>query len=296
MTFYEIQPANDNFTSPAKQNGDGAAGFPAVGGKGRILVVDDEPDIRAGLADILTLEGYTVEAAASGAEALQLLAYHRFDLMVLDMRLPGPDGMSVIRQMRRNGCNLPVIILTGHATLENAIAAVRSEEVVDYLLKPASNEALVQAVARALHKHAEQTRQQRLLEAAGQVLDAARRIGVDVPPPPAAAAEDRRFICVSPLTLDCKERRLMVQTVSARTVDLTKGETAVLAALMAAPGQVMSCRRLVYAAWGYNTDEADAASVIRPYISRLRKKIEANPKQPQIICTVRRRGYCFMPA
>jgi DNA-binding response OmpR family regulator len=79
-----------------------------------------------------------------------------------------------------------------------------------------------------------------------------------------------------------------------RSVDLSRGETAVLMSMMQNADQTLSCEQLVWLAWGYKADRIEAKSVIRPYIFRLRNKLEDNPKKPRLIRTVRKRGYMFV--
>ena len=213
----------------------------------RVLVVDDEPNIRSALARALSFAGYTVEEAGSGQEALELLQVNRYDLMILDMWMPELSGLDVMRRLRRANPDFMIIVLTGHATLESAIAAAKSDEVVDYLQKPVKNREIVEAVDKALQKRAERLRQRRLFDAVSQILD------VSSPPPVAeetnnsgyAVAVDREAIFAPPLALNRKKRVVTIEYSPPRTVELTKGETAVLSSLMVQPGKVFSCEELV---------------------------------------------------
>ena len=268
----------------------------------RILIVDDEADIRHALGRILQLEGYSAEEASSGPQALQLLKKNSYDLMILDMRMPSMSGIEVMDTIRETHPNLCIIILTGQATLESAIAAAKSDGVENYLLKPVSNEEFVEAVASALTKRAQRLRQQKLVKAAAQMLGTMQHPEISADPltgaellPPSTSTENReRFIHVHPLTLDRKKRLMtIVNEAPPRIVELTKGEAAVLSTLMMHPDQTLSCYELVCNALGYDIDESEAESVIRPYIFRLRRKLEPSPRKPFLIHTVRRRGYCF---
>lgn len=267
-----------------------------------ILVVDNEPDIRSALVSILSLEGYITDEASSGQEALDLLAQRPYHLMILDMRMPGLDGLAVMDRVRQHYPGLLIIILTGHASLDSAIASAKSEEVVDYLLKPLNNEAIVEAVARALEKQVERSRQLRLIQAANQLLEAIHQPNLPAPAPPPAAApvppsqEDyppsQRFISASHLALDRRKRLVLINSSTpAQAIELTRGETAVMAALMTRPDRVLSCEEMVQAVWGYQLDSYEAKNIIRPHIRRLRQKLESDPGTPSLICTVRGRGY-----
>jgi DNA-binding response OmpR family regulator len=296
-----------------------------------VLVVDDEIYIRTALVRALTLSGYQAEEAGSGPAALAMLDHSRFDLMILDMRMPGMEGTEVMQLARQRHPDLLIIVLTGHASLDSAIAAVKFEA-VDYLVKPASLQEISDTVAAALRRQAEEVRRRRLLHIIGETMDALR---APEPPatavssgdtPPAAAGPVRAAPAgvsrhtppaltatatlpgVSPfsgvgslhsgaLDLDLQTRRLTVRggDHKVRVVELTDGEVMILAVLMSQPDQVLTCRQLVRATWRYEMEEREAQSLVRPYIFRLRHKIEADAERPQLIKTVRGRGYLFAP-
>jgi DNA-binding response OmpR family regulator len=266
--------------------------------KPRVLVVDDEADIRSALVRLLELEGYRAEEASSGYEALDLLERRTYDLMILDMRMPGLNGLSVMEQVRQLDASLMVIVLTGHATLDSAIAAAKSDDVVNYLVKPVKNDELVRAVAEAWQKRVNRLSQRQMIDAAAQMLDALHQQRVATPSDQLASPDfgSDRFLHTPPITLDLQKKTVVRQDDPARSSSLTEGELNVLTTLMANPNQVLSCRELVRAGWDYNVDESEAESIIRPYIFRLRRKIETNPKKPRLIRTVRKRGYLFAPA
>jgi DNA-binding NtrC family response regulator len=118
--------------------------------KTRILVVDDEPQVAETLLDILVHEGLQVEVAENGRQALDLLMNgHRFDLIITDMKMPEMDGLELLRHVRQLKENLPVIVLTGYATVENGLEAIR-EGVFNYISKPFSVRLLMNVVHEAL--------------------------------------------------------------------------------------------------------------------------------------------------
>jgi len=262
-------------------------GPPEADPRARLLVVDDDPNTRAGLRDLLSLMGYHIEEAGSGHEALSLLESEPYDLVILDMRMPGMDGIETMQRARQMRPDLLIVVLTAHATLESAIAAVKSDA-VDYLLKPINIESLSAVISRALRERAEQLRRQHLLDVVGQALDTLRQTGRPVAPspppltspgPPPTSLE--RFPQAGPLMLDRQKRLAVMKGDPVRTVELTEGEAAILLALMEHPNQVLSCSQLARAAMG----------LVRPCIHRLRRKIETTPDKPRLIRTVRGRGY-----
>lgn len=284
----------------------------------RVLIVDDEPIIRQTLARALSLRGYQTDEASSGPRALALLEQTPYDLMVLDMIMPGMDGVKVMHLARQIRPDLLIVVLTGHASLESAIAAVK-QDAVDYLLKPTSIHDIAAAVSRALKNRAEAVRRERLVRVA---LDALRQVEVgsvaeehtpasEQPLPTEALLETplveireqhfqvenlpERFLEAGPLLLDRHKRLVVVKGTPERALELSEGEEAILAHLMSHPDQVVSCRELAHAAWGYSLSEQEAQSLVRPYIFRMRRKIESAPDDPTLIRTIRGRGYLFSP-
>jgi DNA-binding NtrC family response regulator len=115
-----------------------------------ILVVDDEPEVGETLRGILEYEGFKVEMAENGREALdRLMSGHRFDLIITDMKMPEMDGLELLRRVRQLRENLPVIVLTAYATIRNGLQAMK-EGVYDYISKPFSVDLLIRVVREAL--------------------------------------------------------------------------------------------------------------------------------------------------
>lgn len=265
------------------------------GRKMRLLIVDDEAHIRAILVKALTLVGYEVDEAASGQEALALLHTEPYDLMVLDMVLPGMEGIDVLRQAHQIQANVSIIILTGNATLESAIAAVKSAA-VDYLLKPASIHEIIDAITNALQKRAASAQKELLIDVLGEALERADSAESASPLSQLPQKSQSRFVVTQPLCLDRSQQIVTHDDEPDRSVDLSRGETAVLMSMMQNADQILSCEQLVWLAWGYKAERIEAKSVIRPYIFRLRNKLEDNPKKPRLIRTIRKRGYKFVSA
>jgi len=245
----------------------------------RVLVVDDELHVRLPLARSLALQGYHADSAASGSQALEMLRCTHYDVLVLDIRMPGMDGVEVMRHTRQAYPDLLVIILTGHATLESAITAVKCGA-VDYLLKPASVHDVAAVVAAALHQRAGRVR------------------GTDMPLPSSPASTSEHLLHVGLVTLDLERRTVAVArggSSNEHSVRLTASEVALLLHLMQHSGVVFSCRELARAALGYDVTEQEARAIVHPHISRLRKKIEGDPARPNLIQTTPGGGYLFAP-
>ncbi len=248
------------------------------GGPPRILVVDDEADVRWVLRSALEGRGYQVDEAASGEEALSRLASRRYDLLLLDLRMEGLNGVNVMERVRISRPRLPIIILTGYATLESAIAAVRCGA-ADYLLKPVSIHEIARAVQRAL-----------------------QRTGADGPEPdrPGTASPDGPagdILSVGPLTLNLKTGCLLIAEEGGemREVFLTPSEGAVLACLMRSAGEVVTYQALAHEVWHLSPEPGQPRDMARVVIHRLRRKMEPDPRHPTLIRTVFGKGYLLQP-
>jgi DNA-binding response OmpR family regulator len=263
--------------------------------KARILVVEDEPITRKAITRALNLMGYQADGATSGGEALARLSSLSYDLMLLDLRMPGMDGVEVMSRVQETHPTLLVIVFTAHASVESAIEAVRAGA-VDYLLKPCSIRDVEAAISRALQRRRERLRRQHLIRVMAEALEALQAEEEQDRLP----APDRleRFLQYGPVSLD-REKRLVVVSAADNAgsldAELTANEAALLAYLMQHPDAVISGRELARDALGYAVNEGEAQEIVRPHISRLRKKIESDPAHPRLIHTIRGKGYLFSP-
>ena len=131
------------------RDGPGAAREPTAGVS--VLLVDDEAGYREALCKVLGRRGYRVGEAAGGEEALRLAAHQRWDVMVLDLKMPGVDGLATLELVRRVSPATEVIMLTGHGSVDAGVQAMR-REAFDFLLKPASVDQLVTVIEAAAAK------------------------------------------------------------------------------------------------------------------------------------------------
>jgi DNA-binding response OmpR family regulator len=296
-----------NQGNPFVVQGSGMAeipGSPEANSSAKLLIVDDEPNVRFSIGEILRQKGYHVGEAGSGNEALALLEDTPYDLMVLDLRMPGMGGVEVMHRARQIRPDLPVIVLTAHASLESAIASVKCD-VTDYMLKPCNMDDLTVTIVRALQERAKRLRRDHLLGRVSEAMEALRQTeSVESSPAPVAAAPvpplaipqppmpAQDVLQTGPLILDRQKRLARLETHPDRTVELTENEMSLLVAMMERPNQVFSCNQLADAALGYQgLDKWTVESSIRSSIFRLRQKIEAAPDAPHLIRTVRGRGY-----
>jgi DNA-binding response OmpR family regulator len=251
--------------------------------RGNILIVDDERATRHTLADLLRREGYRVVEAASGPEALKLLASQGFDLVMLDLKMPEMDGTEVLQAARPLAPDTAFIILTAYGTLDSAMIAIRNGA-SDYLLKPSSPQEIIRAVEVGL---AQRQRVVAREEAVTFLEQALAGLKTTVQTPTTASTSDR-FLHILDVTVDTLRQLVVVR---GHPAELTPTEFDILVYLLRHRGQVISCRELVAHLHGYELDEVDARIVIRTHMHRLRHKLERGPSETQIISIVRGRGY-----
>jgi DNA-binding response OmpR family regulator len=255
----------------------------------KILVVDDEPAIRETLAEVLDTEGRIVMTAASGEEALALLQEEVFDLMLLDLIMPGLGGLQVMERARTLAPGTVIIMLTAHGTLSSAIEAMR-HGASDYLLKPASAPKIMASVEEGLRRRQEALRRQELvrqMEKAIKELSSGEFSALAVESEPERPV---RFLQARQIVVDLQRQAVLVRD---EPVNLTPTELRLLTTLMQRPDEVIGARELVREVQGYECDELEARAIIRVHIRRLRKKIEETPEDPHYIVNVRGVGYMF---
>lgn len=254
--------------------------------KSKILVVDDEALVRNSLEEILRLEGYEVVSVESGDAALNQIQQESYDLILLDLKMPGIDGIDVLKALSRLTPDTRVILLTGHGSLESAIDALRIGA-QDYLLKPASSSEILSSVARALARKAEQQHRRMLLEQ----LDASiQRLKESEGLDPAPVSEIQTLTLDNGVMVDLARRDIWRGNVH---VSLTPTEGKLMKVLLEHRRQVLSHRELVLMVQGYETTDWEAPEVLRPLVSRLRRKLAVFPNGENWITNVRGTGYVF---
>lgn len=228
-----------------------------------LLLVEDERSIREPLAAFLKKHGYRVSLAANAAEARALLPDHAIDLALLDIMMPGEDGLSLARFIRASG-DLPIIMLTAMSDDTDKIVGLEIGA-DDYLTKPFNPRELLARIKAIL-----------------------RRAG-NMPP---AMAEDGEAYAFADFVLKVDERRLL--NAAGEDIALSTGEFRLLRELLRRPGHVLNRDQLLDLTQGREAAPFDRA--IDNSVSRLRRKIERDPANPQIVKTVHGAGYVFTPA
>ncbi len=253
--------------------------------KGKILVVDDEETTRRSLADILRLEGAQVKTAAGGEAAVESIQQETFDLILLDLKMPGMDGLDVLRIANSVSPDTQVVLLTAHGSLESAIAALRLGA-HDYLLKPASPTQIIRSVNGGLARRTEQLRKRNLLEQLEASVQQLKDISQgQVPETSVGATEIANGVTIN------FDRRLIEY--GDKKIILTPTEGKLLKVLVENRKRVFTHRELVLLVQGYDTTDWEAPEVLRPLVSRLRHKLSKLPQGDKWISNVRGTGYVF---
>ncbi|MEB3255320.1 MAG: response regulator [Synechococcaceae cyanobacterium] len=229
----------------------------------RVWVVDDDPEIRHMLATYLGEQGYDVRTLADGAQLMARLQAQRPDLVVLDLMLPGDDGLTLLRRLRDADDDLPVLMLTARADAVDRIIGLE-QGADDYLAKPFLPRELTARIEAVLRRRG--------------------RLG---PGAPLAEGERIRF---GDNEVDLATRTLER---SGQPVPITSGEFALLAAFVQHPQRPLSRERLIDLARGPDS-ETDSRSM-DVQVSRLRRLIEPDPARPRYVQTVWGYGYVFVP-
>jgi two-component system, OmpR family, response regulator MprA len=218
----------------------------------RLLVVDDEASVREALALVLDLSGFDVATATGGSEAIRALASDPPDAVILDVLMPGLDGLEVCRRMRAAGDRTPVLMLTARTEISERVAGLEAGA-DDYLAKPFAREELIARLRALLRRTGWQGDEQTL-----------RFEDLELDP---AAHEARR---------------------GGRLLELTRTEFLLLELLLRHPRQVLTRASIFERVWGY--DFGPASNSLEVYIGYLRRKTEA-AGEPRLVHTVRGIGY-----
>ena len=273
----------------------------------KILIVDDEAGIRFSLEETLSRDGYQVTTAENGEAALACVAAQPFDLVLIDLRLPGMGGMEVLAALRQQSPDTVVIVLTAHASLETAVEALR-QGAHDYLFKPCKTVELRDSVRRGLLSRRQKLQQRELLHQLEQHLSSSlQNLRATIAEPPAAAdplrpfegeaaappdgglaEEGGRFLQQGGLIVDLTRH---VITLDGQLLELSPTEFNLLAYLASEAPRVVSPQELVREVQGYQSETWEASETVRYHVYRLRQKINEATGHANIIRTVRGIGY-----
>jgi two-component system KDP operon response regulator KdpE len=223
----------------------------------RILVVDDEPQLRRALKATLSALGFLVADADTGERALEMLRSEKFDLMLLDINMPGLDGIETCRAVRAKS-EMGIVMLTVRGRAEDKIRALDSGA-DGYVTKPFDVNELLARIRATL-----------------------RRTPVSVP-------GESRVFCPDGVEINFKDRQV---TINGRTARLTPKEAELLHYFVTNANQVLPHERILQAVWG--PDYGGEVEYLRVFVNQLRKKIESEPSRPRLLLTEPWLGYRFV--
>jgi len=232
--------------------------------KRKVLVVDDDARLRALLERYLGEQGFSVKAVADSAQMDRALARELYDLMVLDLMLPGEDGLAICRRLRAQDNTMPVVMLTAKGDEVDRIVGLEMGA-DDYLPKPFNPRELVARINAVLRRQAPK-------------------------PPPGAPALDERIVRFGQVEVNLAARTL---TRDGQEQVLTTGEFSLLKVLLESPRVPLSRDKLMELARGREYDAFDRSIDVQ--MSRLRKLVEDDPAKPRYLQTVWGFGYVFVP-
>lgn len=225
--------------------------------KPRLLIVEDELAIRTGLVDVFVFHGFEVDVAADGTSGLQKATSGRFDLILLDVMLPGMNGFDICTAVRQRDCDQPIIMLTARNSDEDIVQGL-ALGADDYVAKPFSVAQLVLRVQAVLRRSGFGERQHTVLNLAADVsIDTVNLNG----------------------------------TVRGDSVAFTRREMEVLEYLYLHRERPVPREELLHKIWGYARDMDIETRTVDIHMAKLRRKLECDPKQPQLLVTVRGGGY-----
>ncbi len=230
--------------------------------KPRLLIIEDEPAIRAGLIDVFVYHGYAVESAADGADGLARAKRGNFDLILLDVMLPSVDGFTICGELRRSDPDLPIMMLTAKTNDDDIIHGL-ALGADDYVGKPFSVAQLVLRVQAVLRR--------------------ARP----------ALLNDAQLRLLGGISIDTRNLSASIHGIDTH---FTRREMEVLQYLGANAERPVSREELLHKVWGYGREMEIETRTVDIHIAKLRRKIETDPKLPQCLLTVRGGGYRLLLA
>jgi len=224
----------------------------------RILIIEDEPDMRRGLQDNLEFEKYETTASGNGTEGLRLAEKEQFDLILLDLMLPGLDGIEVCKRLKAAGNSTPIIMLTARGSEEDKVKGLELGA-DDYITKPFSLKELIARIKALLRRTSSERQQLHEYSFGNMVLNFDKMI----------AYQNDEPIEFSPREFEMM--RLFIEN----------------------ENQVVTREQFLKDVWGYTN--YPATRTVDNHVAKLRQKIEKDPESPEHIITVHRMGYKFIP-
>jgi DNA-binding response OmpR family regulator len=251
--------------------------------KGHILIIDDEAPLRQTLARILQRAGFHVTTAEDGKQGLAFLQTTNFDLIFMDLRMPGMAGMEALKIIHASQPELPVVLFTAQPDLTSAVDALRNGA-IDYLLKPLKPQDLIERAESILATQKREKRKREIVQQIEALQAELKNLSSgQTGPLPVASLGGERFLKRGNLVLDLHKRRLIVHE---QSINIPPTSFDYLLVLARHSPDVVDYRTLVSEAQGYQTDMREAQELTKWHIHQLRQAIEED-----ILINVRGTGY-----
>jgi DNA-binding response OmpR family regulator len=257
-----------------------------------ILIIDDEPNLRRSLVLILQRAGYSAITAANAGEALKLLQTGSYELAFLDLKLPDLNGIELLPQIKELYPEMPVLILTAHATLDTAIEAVRLGA-RDYLLKPIDPDNILYRVESILKEHKPKRRREITNQLQNLLAELQSIDGQEMAPVNSSSTtrqtDPSRYLKYGSLILDLHTHSVQLRD---KNTPLPPSTFDYLVTLLRHAPDPVTYEKLVQESQGYtHLSRAEARDITRWQMHEIRKLLEPDPRHPQMIITVRDVGY-----
>jgi DNA-binding response OmpR family regulator len=258
----------------------------------KILIVDDEPALRQTLGAILKRSGFIPVLAGTGQEGLGKLGRDSFSLIFLDIKLPDVMGVDLLPKIHQIDPDLPVVILTAHATLDAAIQAVRGGA-RDFLVKPIDPKAIINRVDQILQENKEPQRQREIISQVQDLLAELHPPDIsghrtETPQAQASDGDAARFLSCGMIKADLHTQHIEFD---GAVIPIPPSSFEYLITLMRHSPEAVSFEALVKESQGYECSRNEARDITRWHMHKLRKALEQDSSDPQHLITVRDLGY-----
>ena len=256
---------------------------------GRILIIDDEASLRQTLARILQRAGHEVTTAESGELAISLIASTPFDIIYMDLRMPGMPGLEALKHIHAANPELPVILFTAQPDVNSAVEALRLGA-TDYLVKPLQPQVLIERTQSILSQREKEHRRREIQSQIQALQSELKKIDQDDEPRAASepVATSERFVSRGTVKLDLHTRRV---TAGGRAVNLPPTAFNYLLVLARHAPNAVDYQTLVTEAQGYQAEAREAQELAKWHIHHIRQAIEPDPQNPAFIINIRGSGY-----
>ena len=258
---------------------------------GHILIIDDEATLRQTLARILQQAGFEVTTAENGEQGISFLKTTNFDLIFMDLRMPGIAGLDALKLIHAQYPNLPVVLFTAQPDLNSAVEALRNGA-TDYLLKPLKPQAIIERAQSILANQQKEKRKREItaqieaLQAEIKSLENGGGVQTHLIQPINTGTD--RFLKRGALVLDLHARRLIINE---QAINIPPTSFDYLLVLARHSPNIVSYQTLVAEAQGYQTEVREAQELTKWHIHQLRQAIEEDAHTPSILINVRGTGY-----